>query len=335
MGSQHLQWHGCLRAWSGTVALTIWLLCVGVALAGAPARPYRVAVLTLGGPYYVALEGLREGLAQVGYHEGQDISFMVEDVQGEVNTLADRAARIVEAKPDLIFTIGTVATAAMKQATTTLPIVFAFVADPLRSGLIASYASSQSNLAGITSYAGPLSGKRLEILKEIAPEIKRVLVLVEPHEPTTEVPLQFLVEVAPKLGIELLRHDVTSKADIEQRLKALPVGAVDAIYFLPSNLVRASLKLLVDKAKEDKIPLCVSEVSMVEQGALVSYGTDLRRLGMQAARLVAKIMKGAKPSEMPIQTPEQLLLTVNLATAKTIGLDIPHSILESAERLVE
>jgi len=283
----------------------------------------------------VALEGHREGLAQFGYHEGQDISFMVGDVQGEVNTLADRAASIVEAKPDLIFTIGTPATAAVKQATTTLPIVFTFVADPLRSGIITSYASSQNNVTGIASYAGPLSGKRLEVLQEVAPGIKRVLVLMTPQESIAELSFQSLADVAPKLGIELLRYDVTSKADIEQRLKALPRGAVDAIYFLPSNLVRAHLELLIDKAKEDKIPLCVSEVSMVERGALFSYGTDLRRLGVQAARLVTKIMKGVKPSEMPVQMPEQLVLTVNLATAKTIGLDIPGSILERVERLVE
>jgi putative ABC transport system substrate-binding protein len=110
---------------------------------------------------------------------------------------------------------------------------------------------------------------------------------------------------------------------------------VDALYYLPSNLVRAHLELLIAKAREDKIPLSVSEASMVERGALVSYGTDLRRLGMQAARLTAKLMKGVKPSEIPIQTPEQLLLTVNLATAKAIGLDIPHSIVERAERLME
>ncbi len=330
-----MQQNRFLRSWVAAGVLAVSALCVSVALSGPPGRHYRVAVLTLGGPYYAAIEGLREGLAQFGYHEGQDISFMVEDVQGEVDTLTDRAARIVAAKPDLIFTIGTVATAAMKQATTTLPIVFTFVADPLRSGLIASYASSQSNLAGISSYAGPLSGKRLEILKEIAPEIKRVLVLVDPHERTTEVSFQSLAEVAPKLGIELLRYDVTSKADIEQRLKALPRGAVDAIYFVPSNLVLTHLEFLIHKAREDKIPLSVSEISMVERGALVSYGTDLRRLGVQAARLVTKIMKGGKPSEMPIQMPEQLVLTVNLTTAKSIGLDIPRSILERAERLME
>ncbi len=324
-----------LRAWFAAVVLAVAALYVSVALAGTPGRPYRVAVLTLGWPHNVALEGFREELARRGYHEGQDISFMVEDVQGEVDTLGDRAARIVEAKPDLIFTIGTPATTAVKQATTTLPIVFTFVADPLRSGIITSYASSQNNVTGISSYAGPLSGKRLEVLQEIAPGIKRVLVLMTPHESIAELSFQSLAEVAPKLGIELLRYDVTSKADIEQRLKALPRGAVDAIYFVPSNLVLTHLEFLIHKAREDKIPLSVSEISMVERGALVSYGTDLRRLGVQAARLVTKIMKGGKPSEMPIQMPEQLVLTVNLTTAKSIGLDIPRSILERAERLME
>jgi putative ABC transport system substrate-binding protein len=324
-----------LRSWFATVVLAVLALCVSIALAGIPGRHYRVAVLTLGWPHNVALEGFREELARRGYHEGQDISFMVEDVQGEVDTLADRAAKIVEAKPDIIFTIGTAATAAAKQATTTLPIVFTFVADPLRSGIITSNVTSTNNLTGISSYAGPLSGKRLEVFQEVAPGIKRVLVLMTPHESIAEVSFQSLAEVAPKLGIELLRYDVTSKADIEQRLKALPRDAVDAIYYVPSNLVLTHLDLLIHKAKEDKIPLSVSEISMVERGALVSYGTDLRRLGVQAARLVTKIMKGGKPSEMPIQMPEQLFLTVNLATAKSIGLDIPRSILERAERLME
>jgi putative ABC transport system substrate-binding protein len=221
------------------------------------------------------------------------------------------------------------------QATTTLPIVFTFVTDPLQSGLIASYISSQNNLTGIATYAGPLSGKRLEILQEIAPGIRRVLVLVAPQESMAETSFQFLAAVAPKLGIELLRYDVTSKADIEQLLNTLPRGAVDAISHVPSTLVGTHLDLLIQKAKEDGIPLSVPEVSMVERGALVSYGADLRMLGMQAAKLTAKIMKGAKPSEIPIQTSEPLLLAINLTTAKAIGLDIPRSILERTERFVE
>ena len=156
-----------------------------------------------------------------------------------------------------------------------------------------------------------------------------------PQESVATVSFQFLAEAAPKLGIELLRHDVTSKEEIEQILTAVPKGAVDAIYYVPSTLVGTHIELLIHKAKEDRIPLAVTEHSMVEQGALVSYGADLRLLGMQAAKLVAKILKGAKPSEMPIQTPEQLPLAINLTTAKAIGLDIPRSILERTDRFVE
>jgi ABC-type uncharacterized transport system substrate-binding protein len=317
------------------VLLVASALLVGVPGVGAQGRPLRVAVLTPGLAFSPALEGLREGLAQLGYHEGKDIAFMVEDVQGDVSSLASRAARIVAAKPDVLFTVGTAAATTAKQATTTLPIVFTFVADPLRSGLIASYASSQNNVTGISTYAGPLSGKRLEILQEIAPGIKRVLVLVAPQESVSEQSFQALAEAALKLGIELLRHDVISKEDLEQMLKALPKGAVEAIYYVPSNLVGTHIDLLIHKAKEDRIPLSAAETSMAERGALVSYGADLRLLGIQAAKLMAKIVKGTKPAEIPIQTPERLLLTLNLITAKTIGLDIPHSILERTDRFVE
>jgi putative ABC transport system substrate-binding protein len=327
--------HGCLRAWSEAIALVVWSLCISAALAGAPAHPYRVAVLTPGGTYNAALAGLREGFAQLGYHAEKDITFLVEDAQGEVTSLASRAAKLVDAKPDVICTIGTAATTVAKQATTTIPIVFTFVGDPVRSGLVASYASSQNNVTGVSTYAGPLSGKRLEVLQEIAPGIKRVLVLVAPQDSAATVSFQTLAEVAPKLGIELLRYDVSSKEEIVQTLQTLPRGAVDAIYIVPSSLVATNIDLLIDKAKGDRLPLAVTETSMVERGALVSYGTDLRLLGMQVARLVAKIVKGAKPSEMRIQMPEQPILTLNLTTAKVIGLNIPPSVLERAERLVE
>jgi putative ABC transport system substrate-binding protein len=252
-----------------------------------------------------------------------------------VDSLAERAAKLVEANPDVLFTIATAPTVAAKQATATLPIVFAFVGDPLRLGLVASYASSKNNVTGISTQAGPISGKRLEVLQEVVPGIKRVLILVAPEDSVAMVSFRFLAETAPKLGIELVRHDVTSKEEIEQSLQAVPRGAVDAIYHVPSSLVGSHIELLIRKAKEDRIPLSVPNTSMVELGALVSYGTEFRQLGIQAARLVAKILRGARPSELPIQTPEQLLLTINLTTARAIGLDMPRSILERAERVVE
>src|SRR5438132_590397 len=195
-------------------AVVLAVLTLGVSLAGAQPRHYRVAVLTPGLLYNLALEGLREGLAQFGYDEVKDIAFIVEDARGDVGSLTSRAAKLVEAQPDLIFTIGTAATAAAKQATATLPVVFAFVGDPLRSGLVASYASSENNLTGVSTYSSQLAGKRLEILQEIAPGIKRVLALVAPQERTSEVSFQALAEVAPKLGIEVLRLDVTRQVYI-------------------------------------------------------------------------------------------------------------------------
>ena len=285
----------CLQFCCRAVVLAVSTLCLGVSFVGAQPRHHRVAVLLPRLTFNLALEGLREGLAQLGYQEGKNLTIMVEDAQGDVASMANRAVSLVETKPDVLFTVTTASTIAAKQATTTIPIVFAAVGDPLRSGIIASYASSQNNVTGITNSAGPLSGKRLEILQEIAPGIKRVLVLVAPQESVATVSFQFLSEAASKLGIELLRQDVRSPEEIVQTLQAVPKGAVDAIYFVPSSLVGTHIDLLIRKATEDRIPLSVTEQPMVEQGALVSYGADLRLLGMQAAKLVAKIIKGAKP----------------------------------------
>jgi putative ABC transport system substrate-binding protein len=337
--TQHMtkstQRHGYLRLWLEAVLLVVWALLSSDVPVEAQSVHHRVAVLNAGLPLDPALAGLREGLAQLGYYEEKNLAFMVENLQGEVASFTSRAAKIVEGKPDVIVTLGTAPTTAAKQATTTLPIVFAFVADPLRSGFVASYASSQNNLTGISNYAGPLSGKRLELLQEIAPAVKRVLVLVGSQDSVATVSFQFLVETAPKLGIELVRHDVSNKREIEQILAAIPQGAIDAIFYIPGNPVGVHIDLLIHKAKQDRIPLVVHDTALVERGALVSYGADRQLLGQQAAHLVAKILKGAKPSEMPIQTPVQLLLAINLSTAKAIGLDIPLSILERAERVVE
>ena len=325
-------------------ALTLWRpllfwLCVsvlvGASLVGAQASRYTVAVLTPGLTFDPVLQGLREGLARADYDEGKDIVFVIEDTKGWGPDLTDRAARLAAAKPDVLFTVATTHTAAAKQVTTTVPIVFAWVGDPLSSGLIASVASSKNNLTGISSYSGPLSGKRLEILKEIAPGIERVLAVVATKDPIAESSFQVLNEAAKKLGVQVLRRDVRAGAAIAQVMKETPAGSVDAIYHVPSSLVGTHIDLLIAKAKEDRIPLMVHEDSMVENGALISYGADFRLVGAQAAKLVVKILKGAKPAELPFQTPEKLTLAINLATARAIGLSIPPQVLERADRLIE
>jgi putative tryptophan/tyrosine transport system substrate-binding protein len=324
-----------LRSWFAAVVLAVLALCVSVVLAGDQARHYQVAVFTNGLTASPVLEGLQEGLAQLGYVEGKNVTLIIEDTHGVVSNLAQRAVRLTTAKPDVLVTVGTIHTTAARQATDHVPIVFTYVGDPLRSGLVASYASSQNNLTGISVYSGPLSGKRLELLQEIAPDTKRILALVAAKESIAESSFQALDETAKKLGIQVLRRDVTTREEIEQVLQDTPAGAVDAIYHVPSALMSGYVDLLIQKAKQEKLPLMVHEDSMVQQGALASYGANFRLMGAQTAKLVAKILQGAKPSEMPIQTPDTMLLTINLTTAKAIGLELPVSILERADRLLE
>jgi putative ABC transport system substrate-binding protein len=216
-----------------------------------------------------------------------------------------------------------------------VPVVFAWVGDPVRSGLIASYSSSRSNLTGITSYAGPLSGKRLELLKEIAPGTKRVLALVSPQEIVARESLQMAEKTAKKLGVQIVRRDVTSKEEIEKVLEGPLKGSVDAIYHVPSTLVGVYVDLVVKKGRDEKLPLVTHETVMVEQGALCAYGADLRLIGGQAARLVVKVITGEKPSNIPTEIPEQFLFVLNTTTAKVIGLKIPRNVLNKVDRVVE
>ncbi len=326
---------GFLRSWCGVVVLVVLTLCIGVALAGDQARHYRVAVLTPGLSFLPVLEGLKEGLEHLGYVPGKNVTLVVEDTHGAVPDLVQRAAQLAEAKPDVLVTVGTPHTRAASQATTSVPIVFTRVGDPLQYGMIASYASSQNNLTGVSTYSGPLTGKRLELLREIAPEIKRILAVVAMNEANAQAAFERLAVVAQKLEIQVLRRDVTTREEIEQVLSAMSPGSVEAIFHVPSFLVSAHIDLLMQKAKQEKLPLIVHEDSMVDKGALVSYGGHSHPMGIQAAKLVAKLLEGAQPAQLPIQTPDKFIMTINLATAKAIGLALPRHILERADRWVE
>ena len=324
-----------LMSWCGVIVQGVLTLCIGVALAGDHVRQYRVAVLTPGLSFVPVLEGLQEGLAQLGYVPGKNVTLVVEDTHGAVPDLAQRAARLVAAKPDVLVTVGTPHTRAAKQATTSVPIVFTRVGDPLQYGIIASYASSQNNLTGVSTYSGPLTGKRLELLQEIVPGVKRILAVVAKNEANAQAAFERLAQMAQKLQIQVLRRDVTTREEIEQALSAISPGSVEAIYHVPSFLVSAHIDLLIQQAKQEKLPLIVHEDSMVDQGALVSYGGHSRPMGVQAAKLVAKILEGTHPAQLPIQTPDKFIMTINLATAKAIDLTLSRHILERADRLVE
>ena len=201
--------------------------------------------------------------------------------------------------------------------------------------MIASYASSQNNVTGVSNYSGPLAGKRLELLQEIAPGITRILAMVPVRESIAESSFQGLAETAQKLGIQVLRRDVTTREDIEHVFRDTPTGTVDALYHVPSSLMREHVALLIQQAHQEQIPLMVHETSMVDQGALAAYGANFAQAGAQAAKLVVKILHGTRPADIPIQTPDTLSLAINLRTARAIHLALPRSIVERADYIVE
>ncbi len=323
----------------GKLAATIFLATATsfsyAALLGAQSPPATVGVLTPGLNFESVFNGLREGLEKLGYRENREVKFVVEDTQGSLDNLAERAAKLVTAKPDVLFTVATAPTMAAKQATQAIPIVFTIVGDPVQTGLVAGFGSSKNNLTGVATFNAQLSGKRLEILKEIAPQVKRVLAIVPIKETSGLVSFKYLEESAKKLSLQIVRRDVTGKEEMDHLLKEKWAGTVDAVVNVPSVLVVTLMESIVEKAKKERLPLISIEHAHAQMGALASYSGDFREFGIQGARVVTRVLKGVKPADLPIETPDRLILTVNLATAKAIGLRIPRSVLDRADRLVE
>jgi putative tryptophan/tyrosine transport system substrate-binding protein len=315
--------------------VAISMIYTPASLFAAPPHNARIGIFTPSLTLTPVHEGMQAGLARLGYVEGTNITFIIEDTRGTTSDLASRAAKLLSAKPDVVFTVSTDHAQTAKRATSTVPIVFAWVGDPIQAGLIASYPYSKSNLTGVTAIGDSLSGKRLEVFLELAPKTKRLLVIVAAKESISVSSFRSLELAAQKFGVQLVRRDVTDKEEIIKTLEETPRGSVDAIFHVPSLLVRANFDLVVKRAKRDRIPLAVHEEALLNQGALFSYGPDLRSIGLQAANLVDKVLKGTRPGEIMVESPERFFLGINGATAKEIGLKISSEILERADRLVQ
>jgi putative ABC transport system substrate-binding protein len=315
--------------------LAIWMMVIVGSAIGAQPPAYRIGVLTPGGDFEPVLEGLQQGLAKLGYEEGKQLTFIVEDTKMETLDPVKSAMRLVEAKPDLLVTVSTSHTAAAKQVAGNIPIVFTVLTEPVRAGFVASYASSKNNLTGVSNTLAALSGKRLELLKEMVPSVRRVLAVISVNESIAQKSFGYLAEPAKKFGVQLIRRDVTTKEGLDKVLLDTPKGSIDAIIFVPAMLLRNHIALFVEKAKKDRLPFAVHTEELVKKGALVSYGEDSHMTGIQAARIVVKVLNGIRPSEIPIETPERPLLAINFTTAKIIGLKIPRQVLDRVDRKVE
>ena len=325
------------------VYLLVWLL-LGVSEALTLSSVYgaspvqRVAVLTPGLTFEPILVGLREGLERLGYVDGKNITYIVEDSKGDMTNLESRAKRLIDAKPDVLFSAATAPTMTLKQATESIPIVFAGLIDPVQSGFVASLVSSGNNLTGVSANLFYQTGKRLEVLKAFAPQIRKVLTIIWTDAtvlPTALKQLQLLEETAAKMKIKVTRYDVAGIDDLEKLYARDLAPEVDGVFHIPSVIIEKYFDRLVAKLQKERMPMIVHDESLVRKGALVSFGGERKLYGVQAARLVAKVLKGEKPSNIPIETPEQLLTVVNRSTAKMLGSKVSRDAMAHADRFVD
>jgi putative ABC transport system substrate-binding protein len=299
-------------------------------------RVYQVGALISDDLFFPAVEGFQKKMAELGYTEGKNINYTLHNAKGNAETLKKLAAKLVQAKPDLIVTSSTTATAPVAKMTsgTDLPVVFLSAGNPLE--FVKSYASSGNNLTGISSATLELTAKRLELLKELAPWVKRVASLNNSLGVNYQDNLVAVREAAEKLGFTIIEFNVTSREDLARVTAAVTRKVADAIFLPPDTTITRNIDVVVRHSLKEKLPVIPpSPPSNVERGGLATYAPDYFALGQQGAVLVQKILKRIKPADLPIEQPFKLKLVINLKTAKAIALKIPKEILLRADEVIE
>jgi putative ABC transport system substrate-binding protein len=281
------------------------------------------------------IEALRQGLRELGYVEGKNIVIEYRYAEGKLDRLPALAAELVRLKVDIIVTAGPQSTRAAKQATVTIPIVMAFDFDPVGNGFVASLARPGGNITGLSTLAPEISGKQLELLKEIVPSLSRVAVLGNSTDPGNAQVVGETERAAVALGVRHLYLDVRAPADIETAFRAASKGRADAVLSLSSFLFISQRKQLVDLAVKSRLPAIYDRAEYVEDGGLMTYSVSQTDLFRRAAIYVDKILKGTKPADLPVEQPKKFELIINLKAAKQIGLTIPPNVLARADKVIK
>jgi putative ABC transport system substrate-binding protein len=277
----------------------------------------------------------RQGLRELGYVEGHNIAIEWRFTGEKLDRLAETATELVRLKMDIIVTTGTPATRAARQATTTIPIIMVSVGDPLRAGLVASLARPGGNVTGSTLMTGPeLSPKRLQLLQETLPTASRVAFLWNPTNPANVLHFEDIQAGARALGVTLPAVEVSSPNEFASALAAMMRERPDALMMTADPMHQRHVGQIMDFAAKHRLPIISNVKENVVAGALMSYGASLPELYKRAAVYVDKILKGAKPSDLPVQQPTKFELVINLKTAEALGLTLPPSILFQADEVI-
>ena len=322
----------------------IIVLLVGLALASVnPAEAQqqaKIAKIGLLGVRSVSrqapgTEALRREFRALGYVEGKNIAFEYRDAEGKPDRLPAVADELVRLKVDVIVTASTLAALAVKNATRTIPIVFYSVGDPVAAGLVDSLARPGGNITGFTSISAVLAGKRLELLKETIPKLLRVAVLWNPQDPGPALQWKESQIPARELGLQLHSMEVSSADKYEDAFTAATKARSAALAVTLHILANSNQKRIADLAARNRLPAIYPRADYVESGGLMSYGPDQAEPLRRTALYVDKILKGAKPADLPVEQPTKFELMINLKTAKALGLTIPPLVMMRVEKVIK
>jgi ABC-type uncharacterized transport system substrate-binding protein len=325
-----------VRAFTVLVLLLLIASLTTEARAQQPAKVHQIGYLSLGSPASFAnrADALRAGLRDLGYVEGKNIALVFRSAE-RADRLPELATELVRLNVDVIFATSSTEVEAVRHATKKIPIVFATHADPEGLGHVASLARPGGNITGLSGLVTDLVVKQLEILKQALPDVKRIGVLVTVTAPSHRPALNAIVSTAPKLGVQVLTVPVRTPEDLDGAFAMMTRERVNGVLFVPSSLTRSQRALLAELALKHRFASMFGIRENVEAGGLMSYGADPLNLTRRAATHIDKILKGAKPADLPVEQASKFELVISLKTAKALGLTIPPSLLLRADRVIE
>jgi len=281
------------------------------------------------------VDAFREGLREHGYEEGRNIVIEYRWADGKYERFPALVAELIAANVEVIVTAGTPAALAMKKATTTVPLVMVAVGDPVGTGLVPSLARPGANLTGLSSVAPDLEGKRLQLLREVVPALSHVAMFINSLNPFHVSSMRQARAAAQSMGIKLQLHDIRKSEDLDDAFAAIRKERPDAVLILADRVFLHNRERMIDFTKEQRLPNVNAYKELVEVGGLMSYGPSYEDMHKRAAIYVDKILKGAKPADLPIEQPSKFTFIVNLKAAKALGVTVPSQLLGLADELID
>jgi putative ABC transport system substrate-binding protein len=316
------------------LTLALGLLVAPLSAEAPPAgKVYRIGWLYFGVASGDMLGGFRQGLRELGYVEGQNLTIEQRNAGGQYERLPDMATDLVRLPVDVLVAAGAATTRAAQRATSTIPIVIMTSADPVQAGLVASLVRPGSNITGVSSLQVALLGKRLELLKEAVPAISRIAALWNPANPTPFLPETQVA--AQALGVQLHAFGVSTPTDVEGAFADAASGRAEALIVMPDSFLHNHHTRIVDLAQRHRLPGMYPDPEYVRAGGLMSYATSVLAMGHRAATFVDKILNGATPADLPVEQAMTFQFLINLKTAQALGITIPPHLLTLADEVVQ